>query len=90
LAFADFVALDDVGGIDLLSGLGIYLAVFDAVARRFVDLIKADFLSLAARRKLSNRTRDERELQIAFPIRTRGHGLLHTKGDAVAKLALSC
>ena len=51
LTFADFVALDDVGGINLLSGFGIYLAVFDTVAGALVDLIKADFLSLAARGK---------------------------------------
>src|SRR5262249_23566245 len=39
----------------------------------FVDLIEADFLSLTARRKQSDRTRYQRELQVAFPIRTRGH-----------------
>jgi hypothetical protein len=54
----------------------------------FVDLIKADFLSLAARRKQSNRTRNERELQVTFPIRTRGHGLLHTnKGRCIEAIA---
>ena len=34
-------------------------SVSDTVAGLFVDLIKADFLSLAARGKQSNRTRDK-------------------------------
>jgi hypothetical protein len=36
LAFADFVALDDVGGIDLISSVRIYLAVPDAVPGFFL------------------------------------------------------
>src|SRR6516165_10693145 len=40
--------------------------------------MEADFLSLAARREYCNGTRYKREFQIAFPICTRGHGLLHT------------
>jgi hypothetical protein len=54
------------------------LSVSNTVAGLFVDLIEADFLSLTARRKQSDRTRYQRELQVAFPIRTRGHDLLHT------------
>jgi hypothetical protein len=61
LAFADLVTLNDVGGIDLVSGLQIYLPIPDAVACLFIDLIKADFLSLAARGKQSNRTRYQRQ-----------------------------
>jgi len=34
-----------------------YLAVFDTVAGFFIDLIKADFLSLAVRAKQRNGTR---------------------------------
>jgi hypothetical protein len=82
LPFADFVA--DVGRIDLISRLRIHLAVSDAVAGLFVDLIEADFLSLAARGEQSNRTRDKRELQVAFPIGTRGHG-----GRFVAQLGIA-
>src|SRR5262245_54430694 len=51
LAFADLVTLEDVRGIDLVSGLRIYLPIPDAVACLFIDLIEADFLSLAARGK---------------------------------------
>jgi hypothetical protein len=36
---------------DLVSGLRIHLAVFDAIAGLFVDLMEADLLSLAARRE---------------------------------------
>ena len=56
-------------GLFLVSS-GLFL-VSDAVAGLFVDLIKADFLSLAARGKQRNGTRDEREFQVAFPISTR-------------------
>src|SRR5262249_60137537 len=49
--FADFVALHDVGWIHFLAVLRIYLAVSDTIAGLFVDLIKADLLSLAARGK---------------------------------------
>jgi hypothetical protein len=50
LAFADFVALDDIGRIHLVFGLRINPAVLDAIARLLVDLMKADLLSLTARR----------------------------------------
>ena len=72
-AFTDLVALDDVGRIHLLVGLGVDLAVFDAVAGVSIDLMKADFLALAGRGEQCDRTRDERKLQVAFPIRARGH-----------------
>jgi hypothetical protein len=49
LAFTDLVALDDIWGIDLFSGFRIHLAVSDAVAGLFIDLIEADFFSLADR-----------------------------------------
>jgi hypothetical protein len=78
LAFADLIALDDVARINLVAGLGVHLAVFDAVAGLLVDLMEADFLSFAARGKQCNRTRDKRKFQEAFPICSRGHDLLHT------------
>jgi hypothetical protein len=46
LPFADLVAFDDVGSLDFISGLGIDLAVLDAIAGVFVDLMEADFFSL--------------------------------------------
>ena len=72
-ALADFIAFDDVGRVDLVSGLGIDLSVFDTIARLFIDLVEADLFSFAARGEECNRTRYEREFQIAFPIRTWGH-----------------
>jgi hypothetical protein len=66
-----------------LFGLRIYLAVSDAIAGFFIDLIEADFLSLAARGKQGDRTRYKREFQVAFPIRTRGHDTYSMQtGDA--------
>src|SRR4029077_19294158 len=45
LTLADLVALDDLSRIDLLSGLGVHLPVFDAVAGILVDLMEADFFA---------------------------------------------
>src|SRR5262249_60504992 len=44
-----------------------------SVARVLVALMKSDFLPPAARGEKGDWTRDERELQITFPIRPRGH-----------------
>ena len=46
MAFADFVAFDDVGGLDFIAGLCIDLPIFDAIAGVFIDLMKADLFSL--------------------------------------------
>src|SRR5512133_3421023 len=46
LTFADFVALNDIGGIDLVAGLRIDLPIPDAVTGLLIDLIEADFLAL--------------------------------------------
>src|SRR5262249_60467938 len=74
ISFADFVAFDDVGRIDLISGLRVHFEIFDAVPGILVDLMKADFLPLARRRIQGDGTRDEREFEVAFPIRAGGHG----------------
>jgi hypothetical protein len=76
LALAHFVTLDDVGCVDVLVSLRVHFAVFDAVAGRLVNLMEPDLLPLAAGGKQRHRTRDEREFQVAFPVRARGHGLL--------------
>jgi hypothetical protein len=76
LALADLVALDDVIRIDLTAGLGIDLAVLDAVAGLSVELMEGDLLALGGRGEQRDRAGDEGELQIAFSIRTWGHGPL--------------
>ena len=76
LALADLVALDDVGRLDLVAGVGIDLAILDAMAGVLVELVEADLFALAGRGKERDRARDQGQLQIAFPIRTRGHGQL--------------
>src|SRR5262249_55892100 len=92
LALADFVAFDDVGRVDILLGLRVHFAVFDAVAGVLIDLMKADFFALAARGKQRDRTRDERQFEVAFPIRTRGHGgapIKATRGQREPTLSCS-
>ena len=48
-ALSDLVALDDVGGFDLIAGISIDLAVFDAMPGVLVELVEADLLALARR-----------------------------------------
>ena len=70
----DFVAFDDVGLLDLVAGLGVDLPVVDAIAGLFVELMEADLFALGRRRKKRDGAGDERELQVAFPVRAWGHG----------------
>src|SRR4051812_24424172 len=49
LAFADFVAFDDVGTLDLVASLSVNLAILDPVASLLMKLVKADLLSLTGR-----------------------------------------
>ena len=57
------------------AGVRVHLLVSDAVAGLLVELMEADLLALRRRRVHGDRAGDERELQVAFPVRTRGHGL---------------
>src|SRR5215468_7248303 len=61
-----------------LSVICIDPAILDAVPGILVDLMKADFLAFRCGWEQGNRTRDKRQFEIALPIRTRGHDLLHT------------
>jgi len=56
-----------------------HLLVEDAVARLFVDLMEADLLARGCRWKQRNGTRDERQLEVAFPVSTTGHNLTPTQ-----------
>src|SRR3984885_1038933 len=58
LPLADLVALDDIPGLDFLAGVGIDLAVFDAVSGIFVELVEADLFPFRSRREQRNRARD--------------------------------
>ena len=75
-ALVDLEAFDDVGGFDFVAGFGIDLAIPNAVAGFLIELMEADLLAFAGRRIKRDRAGDERQLQIAFPVRTRGHGTL--------------
>ena len=56
VALADFVALDDICGIDLVAAFRIDLTVLDAIASFLIELMEADLLALRRGRKQSNRT----------------------------------
>jgi hypothetical protein len=72
-ALPDFIALDDVGGVDLVTALRVDLPVLDAVAGILVELMETDLFPLTGRWIKRDRAGHERELQIAFPIGARGH-----------------
>jgi hypothetical protein len=44
-------SFDDVGALDLVTGLSVNLAILDPVSGLLVKLVKANLLSLAARRE---------------------------------------
>jgi hypothetical protein len=71
---SELVAFDYIVGIDLAVGLCIHFLVLYAVAGFLVDLVKTDLVALRGCRKQRDRTRNERELEEAFPVRTRRHG----------------
>ena len=78
----------DAGVAKPLSGTNAVLAYFvetakgksrghfavDAMTGAFVELVEADLFPFGRRRKQGDRTRDEGQLEVAFPVRTRGHG----------------
>jgi hypothetical protein len=68
----DLVALDDVLAVDFLAGLGIHLDIADAVAGVLVELVEADLLALAGGGVEGDRARDERQTQVALPVRAGG------------------
>jgi hypothetical protein len=78
LALGDLVAFNDVATIHLITGFGVDFPVAEAIAGLFIELMEADLFSLGSRRKQRDGARDERELEVAFPIRARGHESLLT------------
>jgi len=52
------------------------LPIANTTAGFFIDLIEADLLALAGRREKLNRARNERQAQVALPIRADGHDIL--------------
>src|SRR5215475_13848403 len=73
LVLTDLVAFDDVIGVDFFFAVGIDLAVFDPMTGLFVDLMEADFFALRRRGEERDRTRDQRQLEVALPIRAGCH-----------------
>src|SRR5208337_2032089 len=58
LALADLVALDDVGGLNLVPALGIDLAVLDAVAGVLIELMELSRSDVAGNRAIGHETRE--------------------------------
>src|SRR5262249_19785507 len=78
LAFCDLVAFDDVATVHFFPGFCVDFPVADTIAGFPIKLVEADLFPLGRRREQRDRTRDERQLKITFPIRARGHELLLT------------
>ena len=79
LALADLVALDDVGLLNLVAGLGVDFSIPDTIAGLLVELVEADLFPLRSGGEKRNRAGNQREFQKALPIRTRRHGTLLRK-----------
>ena len=67
-----FIALDDVVDIDRSDALD-DLFIFDALARRFVNLVEGNRDTAFRRRKDVDRNRHQREPYLSFPIGSRRH-----------------
>jgi hypothetical protein len=76
LALADLVAAADVLLVHRLGGLCIDKLLLEPVAGLLVDPVERDPFRTRCRRLERNRAGYERELEVALPIRARGHGLL--------------
>jgi hypothetical protein len=73
IAILTLVAFDLVLIVDRLAGFGIDVAALDAIARDPVESMEADLVRFRRGRQHRHRTGDERQLQIAFPKRSRRH-----------------
>jgi hypothetical protein len=87
LALTQLVAFDDVVLRHLVASLGINLAIPDAVAGFLVELVEADLFAFGCGWEQCDRTRNERQLEITFPVCTRGHGTLLRKQNHPAPLS---
>jgi hypothetical protein len=68
--------------LDDLTRDGVYEPLAQAIAGLAVDLPKGDSLCGCDGRIQCHRARDEGQLEIALPMRSRGHSTLHTKTQA--------
>src|SRR5439155_23693091 len=73
-ALVDFVTPALILGLDRLARLFVDQLLTQAIAGLLVDLPKRDALGRRGGGTESDRTRDERELEIALPICTGRHG----------------
>jgi hypothetical protein len=78
LALGDLVALGLLLGLHRLAGLLVDELAAHTVASVAVERAKRDPLGGGRGREERDRTRDERELEIAFPVGTWGHGVSDT------------
>ena len=66
-------------GYFFVAVAGIDLAIPDPVARLFVELMEVNLFAFRRGWEQRDRARNKRQLQIAFPICTRGHGTTPTR-----------
>src|SRR5215217_5947023 len=72
LALGHLVATAFVFGGDRLMGFLIDELLAEAIAGDLVDLPERNALGRGARRMQRDRTRDQRQFEVAFPVRTHG------------------
>ncbi len=77
LIFANLVPMALFMGLHRLAGDRVHHLLAQAVTGGFVDLTEGNPLGGRDRGVQGDRRRDERQLQIALPMRSRGHDLLH-------------
>ena len=69
----DFVAFHAIGGLDEVAGLGVDILLLQPVARIAVHHMEGDALAGARRREHRDGAGDQRQLQVALPIRSWCH-----------------
>jgi hypothetical protein len=74
----DFIAAADLFIIDDVAGFGVNHLLLKPIAGVFVDTVERDPFGARRRRIERDRTRHERQLEVAFPVGARGHGKLLT------------
>src|SRR3954469_19073172 len=76
MALADLIALDDVLILHRFASLGVNSLELDAIARIAVDLVEPDLFAFRTGGIERYRARDERQSQVALPVRTWRHDSL--------------
>ena len=82
IALGDLIALDALVALDDVAGFGVDILLLEAIAGLGVQHVEGNLLGRARGGEKRDGTGDERELQIALPVRPRRHDKLQTQRDA--------